>query len=105
MGNLPAVDVDFYSAYSMLSYSLKSYRFTYRYDVFGANDVDQVDTDNNDFGRSHTIALMWAPETSEYRLGVELLYLQSDRPRTMESLDIVNEKHAMSASILAQFRW
>lgn len=105
MGALPAVDVDFYSAYSMLSYSTRSYRMTYRYDAFGANDVDQVDDDNNDFGRSHTIAVMWVPETNMYRLGVELLYLQSDRPRTMDSLAVVNENYSMSASILAQLRW
>ncbi|KZY82871.1 hypothetical protein A3742_08310 [Oleiphilus sp. HI0071] len=105
MGSLPAVDVDFYSAYSMLSYSLNAYRLTYRYDVFGANDVDRVDDDNNDFGRSHTVALMWSPDASDYRLGVEALYLQSDRPRTLDTLELVNEKHAVSVSLLAQLRW
>ena len=59
-----------------------------------------MDDDNNDFGRSHTIALMFSPVQGDYRIGTELMYLESDRPRTMDGGQLVNEAHAISVSAL-----
>lgn len=100
MGAAPGVAVDFYSAYSMFSYRFDRYRLSYRFDAFGANDVDVMDDDNNDFGRSHTLALMFSPTEERYRLGTEIAYLTTDRPRTMENGQIVNDSYALAMSVL-----
>ena len=104
MGALPGVDIDFYSAYGMASYTFEDYRVSYRYDLFGVDDRDQMDDENHDFGRSHTLALIWTAANDKYQVGGELLYLDSERDRTLEDLSVHEDQHSWSLSALFKYR-
>lgn len=105
MGAGPGVDIDFYSLYTMLSYEMDDYRISYRYDQFGIDDKDQVDQENNEIGRSHTLALMWQPEASALRLGIEGLFLTSKRQRILAASSTAPSRDgdSFTLSLLAQY--
>ncbi|KZY59815.1 hypothetical protein A3755_14735 [Oleiphilus sp. HI0085] len=103
MGAGPGIDIDFYSLYGMFSYRLNDYRISYRYDQFGIDDQDQMDQENNEFGRSHTLALMWQEEDSALRLGAEVLFLKSKRYRVLEGPQVYRDSDSISVSMLAQY--
>lgn len=103
MGSQPGIDIDFYSAYGMASYRHDDYRLSYRFDLFGSDDKDQMDDENHDFGRSHTLALMWNPNAKPYSAGIEATYLHSKRARTLEDLSLHQDRDAVSLSALLQY--
>jgi hypothetical protein len=105
MGAGPGVDIDFYSAYAMLSYRWEHYRFTYRFDQFGIDDRDQVDQENNELGRSHTLAIMWQSGILPLHLGLETQYLSSQRSRILAGPVpyISRDTDAFSLSFLARY--
>lgn len=102
MGAGPGVAIDFYSAYAMASYRIDDYRFTYRYDIFGANDTDPVDEENNDLGRSHTLALFWTPSAQTFSMGVELMYLSSERDRLMADSSRYRDQDSFAVSVITK---
>lgn len=105
MGAGPGVDVDFYSVYLMASYLLGDYRLSYRYDQFGADDLDAMDEDNHDLGRSQTLALMWQPEEQAFKAGVELMYLVSKRSKNLSAGEVYRDSDSVSISMLLQYRF
>lgn len=110
MGAAPGVDADFYSGYLMASYLFDDLRLSARYDLFGMDDRDDIDNDNNDFGRSYTLALMWQPEDSNLRLGLEGLYLHSKRIKTLSANTPSDSEQFTSSdsfviSMLASYRF
>lgn len=108
MGAGPGVDIEFYSVYMMLSYVFGEYRLSVRHDAFGIEDKDRVDEDSHDLGRSQTLALMWAPESSPFSAGAEVLYLNSKRLKQVQS-DSANRSEAdrdsISAGIMLEYRF
>lgn len=104
MGAAPGVDVDFYSYYLMASYFFDDYRLSYRYDQFGSDDLDSMDQDNHDLGRSQTLAIMWQPQKSFIKAGAEVLYLDSKRRKNLES-GIHRDSDSISLSLLLQYRF
>ncbi|WP_197475990.1 hypothetical protein, partial [Oleiphilus sp. HI0043] len=82
---------------------LNDYRISYRYDQFGIDDQDQMDQENNEFGRSHTLALMWQEEDSALRLGAEVLFLKGKRYRVLEGPQVYRDSDSISVSMLAQY--
>ena len=103
MGAGPGVAIDFYSAYAMASYKFDEYRVTYRYDMFGANDTDPVDQENNDSGRSQTLALFWRPSEQTFSIGGELMYLSSERERLMADSSRYQDRDSISVSVITKF--
>ncbi len=103
MGVGPGVDIDFYSVYGLFSYHINDYRISYRYDQFGIDDKDLVDQENNEFGRSHTLALMWQEEENAVRLGAEVLFLNSKRQRLLSGNEDFSDSESFSLSLLAQY--
>lgn len=102
MGAGPGVDMEFYSAYVMTSYLLDDRRISLRLEQFGANDKDSVDNDNNDLGRAITLAGFWQPENTAYRLGAEIMYLNSKRTKqTLKGL--FQESDSISFSFMANY--
>jgi hypothetical protein len=104
MGAGPGVDIDFYSLYGILSYLLENYRLSYRYDQFGIDDKDQMDQENNEIGRSHTLAVMYEAE-SDFSLGVEVMFLASKRERVLAAPTpyFTRDGDSLSLSFLAQY--
>lgn len=104
MGAAPGVDADFYSAYLMASYLREELRYSVRFDLFGMDDLDDMDDDNNDLGRSITLAAMWQPEDASINLGTECLYLNSKRSKAITSGQF-NEEDSLSVSFLLKYRF
>ncbi|GAA3918916.1 hypothetical protein [Litoribacillus peritrichatus] len=102
MGAGPGVDVNFYSAYIMASYLVNELRYSARLEKFAAHDKDAVDDENNDSGRSYTLAIMWEPEESNVSGGAELLYVDSKRIR-MTSNGTFEDQESISISLLAKY--
>lgn len=102
MGAGPGVAIDFYSAYAMSSYRHDEYRFTYRYDIFGTSDTDPVDQENNDFGRSHTLAIFWLPPNQAFSIGGEVMCLTSDRDRRMADSSRYQDQDAVAFSVITK---
>lgn len=105
MGAGPGVDIDFYSFYQMLSYQIADYRLSYRYDQFGIDDKDLVDQENNEFGRSQTLALMWQAQGNDLHLGAEVMFLSSKRVRQLSGAQNDVDGDSVSASVLVQYRF
>lgn len=104
MGAAPGVDADFYSAYLMASYLKEEIRYSVRYDLFGMDDLDDMDDDNNDLGRSLTLAVMWQPEEASINLGAEVLYLNSKRTKVTTSGQF-DEADSLSVSFLLKYHF
>lgn len=104
MGAAPGVDADFYSAYLMTSYLRDAFRYSLRYDLFGMDDLDDMDDDNNDFGRSMTLAVMWQPEDNPLSLGTEFLYLNSKRSKAATAGQF-DDSDSLSVSFLLKYRF
>lgn len=102
MGQEPGVDADFYSGYFMASYLEESFRYSLRYDFFGVEDKDDIDDDNNDFGRSLTFAIMWENDNNDISAGVEALYLNSKRNKITSS-GVFDDKDSFNISMLASY--
>lgn len=105
MGAAPGVDISFYSAYLMASYRFSEYRLSARYDQFGIDDRDAMDQENNELGRSYTLALMWAGEESQFSVGAEILYLDSKRTRFLDSGDTESDTESVSLGLLVQYQF
>lgn len=102
MGKNNSVDVDFYSTYLMLSYIYNDIRFSLRHDRFSSDDLDDIDEENNDQGRSYTLAIM-RETTEKYRAGIELLFLESERDRTLSSSEEI-DNHIVQFGFIFQYR-
>ncbi len=102
MGEGPGVDMNFYSAYVMASYLVDELRYSARIEKFGAHDKDSVDDENNDSGRSYTLAVMWEPEEGSLSGGAELLFIDSKRQRTLTS-GTFEDQDTTSLTLLAKY--
>ena len=86
----------------MASYLKESFRYSLRYDFFGVEDKDDIDDDNNDFGRSLTFAIMWENDNNDISAGVEALYLNSKRNK-LTSSGVFDDKDSFNISMLASY--
>jgi hypothetical protein len=102
MGDGPGVDISFYAAYVMASYLHNDYRYSMRLEQFGADDRDAVDQENNDLGRSLTLAIMFQPDQQPLEIGLEAIYLNTERQRSV--LNKI-EKDSDSISISGMLRY
>ena len=102
MGDGPGVDISFYATYVMASYLNNNYRYSVRLEQFGADDRDAVDQENNDLGRSLTLAIMFQPDEQPLEIGLEAIYLNTERQRSV--LNKI-EKDSDSISISGMLRY
>lgn len=105
MGAGPGVDIDFYSGYVMASYLFDPLRLSVRADQFGIDDLDAVDQDSHEIGRSYTLALMWDERDTPLKLGGEFLYLNSKRRRALVDGVVAHDEESVSVSLLAQYQF
>jgi hypothetical protein len=80
----PHVDMDFRTAYAMLTWSDGKLRFAARYEAFKNVDRDGTQEPNGESGRALTLAAFVTP-IRHLRIGVEALDLRSDRPAAADS--------------------
>ncbi|NRB37584.1 MAG: hypothetical protein HRU20_03845 [Pseudomonadales bacterium] len=84
MGPADNADVSFRSAYVLGSYLSGNWRYSLRYDDFISEDNDNtVDDINADKGQSITAAFFWEPAGQHYKIGSEILQLNSERERIL----------------------
>jgi hypothetical protein len=83
----PLVDVEFRSAFVLVSHTWRRHRASLRYDSFEVDDRDAIPDDPNDEnGHAWTAAYFFTPQPirqpthGEWRLVAELLRLDSERP-------------------------
>jgi len=75
----PIVDVDFRSAYGLISKAWGNQRISFRADWFDTKDHDRFPDNNNEHGYGLTAAYIIRPMPKQ-RLTVEFLYVDSHRP-------------------------
>lgn len=102
MGKGPGVDIDFYSAYFMVSYSYEDKRFSLRLEQFGIDDLDPTDEDNHDLGRAFTLATFWQPEQQNFQLGLEAVYLNSKRSKQTIN-GVQSDSESISISLMGNY--
>lgn len=78
-----AVDIDFDTAYLMLSFNQRQHRITARVEQFRIDDRDGVITDNSEDGESFTLAYLYSP--GQWRIGIEYLETNVDRTAALQS--------------------
>ncbi len=78
-----SVDVDFETAYLLLSFSTSHHRISARFETFEITDTDGVITDNSEDGESFTLAYFYSP--GSWRFGVEYLETRVDRIAALQS--------------------
>ncbi|TAL02088.1 MAG: hypothetical protein EPO08_08150 [Rhodospirillaceae bacterium] len=75
----PIVDVDYRSAYALVSKAWDNQRVSFRADWFDTKDRDVFPDNNNENGYALTLAYILRPKPKQ-RLTVEFLYVDSHRP-------------------------
>ncbi len=78
------VDVDFATAYGLLSWERSPVRVSLRYDWFDNKDRDGTAEDGGEDGTAITLAVFWTP-VEHLRLGAEILDLRSQRRAAEQS--------------------
>lgn len=78
-----SVDIDFQTAYVMLSWNNEWHRVSVRAETFEIEDRDGIVTDNSEDGSSFTLAYFYSP--GAWRIGIEYIETNVDRIAAQQS--------------------
>lgn len=81
----PHVDVDFEVAYLLASWQQGPFRLSLRRDEFELIDRDNTTEPNGEVGNANTAALFYDSPSKAWRLGLEWLDIEGDRPAALAS--------------------
>lgn len=93
-----SVDIDFQTAYLLVSWNQEPHRVSARFETFEIDDTDGIVTDNSEDGDSFTLAYFYSP--GAWRIGVEYIDTQVDRIAALQSgFDPNNDGQQLSLEV------
>lgn len=98
----PHVDMAFTAAYLLGSFKAASWRATLRYDLFETEERDGTQELNDEDGEALTAAFFFEPESRPWRIGLEYVDLDGERPAARQS---GGELEAGGRMITLEFRF